>query len=290
VFFMDMFLKHVKAQWHMYLIILFLLTVLGFERSGKGVGATAGVAADSASAARAAPAGEEKNGETRKESPSLAVAVDASSQCAGGCPGKCATGKRGSPFRATQWRFDPDVGLYHLRVQSGWLLSVTEPGSGAKIVYVPMIPKLGNFRRKFHQGGVEPGYERFRFGKPGCGASPDRSLLPRGKPIPGYLSPFTFDDKSGGAAKPDGGAEKQPEKEDAAPDAPVIPGSAGSEEGAELRLPDSGLIEEEAGDDEADGFMPGNIAGLGEEDAETPAVRVIEPLPGGGGEAGACGR
>jgi hypothetical protein len=288
---MDKLLKHVKAQWYLYLTILFLLSLLAYGRPVKGGMETAVAAANTVQAVPVVPVEGEKSGEVEKETASLVVDVDASSQCVAGCPGRCAAGKRGSPFRATRWRFDPDVGLYHLRVQSGWLVSATEPGSAANVVYVPRLPRLGGFLRKHHPGsGVEPGYERFRFRKPGCGASPDRSFLPQGEPIPGFLSPFTFDDKSGEAAKPDGGAENLPEKEEAAPAAPEIPGAVGSDGGAELRLPDAGWIEEEAVDDEADGFMPGNIARLGEEDVETPAVRVIEPLTGGGGGAGACGR
>jgi hypothetical protein len=327
-FVMDKYWKHVKAQWHLYLIILFLLTLLGFERSGKGTRQASSFAANTEHAATLSPAGEGKTGEDSalsqvpdqvgkgevpKESLSPAVAVDAPVQCIGGCPGSCAGSKPRAPFRATQWRFAPDVGLYYLPVQSGWLISATAPGNKANVVYVPRSSWSKLLRGLRRGGGCGAGFEKGKFlNRPFRSGGVCDSRAPRvtpQPPVPSVESLLGIGQNSDGGATPGNGLEKQSGKNIHERHVPELPkpsgvpsgGSSGGETGSDnrdgLRLPggvcagsgDEGRAEVGAADVEDDDLaLPDNIAGLPETGAPCGEQSLPVSEAGVADTAGVC--
>jgi hypothetical protein len=222
----EKFVKHVKSQWYLYLIILFLSALSAF-RPDEAARKASGVAANTEQAATQSPAGEEKTGsggapaqvpdqvwkgEVPKGFSSPSVAVDAPAQCIGGCPGGCAGSNPRAPFKATRWRFAPDVGLYYLPVQSGWLVSAAAPGNAANVVYVPKSswPKLMRGLRR--GGGCGAGFDKGSFlNRPFRSGGICNSRAPRVTPqpaAPGVESLFGIGWDSDGGAVQGNGLEK----------------------------------------------------------------------------------
>jgi hypothetical protein len=301
---MDKFWKHITAQWHLYLIIFFLLALLGFERSDKGTRQASGVGANTEQAATQSPAGDGKTGgdkapaqvpdqvwkgEFPKESSPPAVSTDAPAQCIGGCPGSCAGPKTRTPFRATQWRYAPDVGLYYLPVQSGWLVSASAPGNGANVVYVPRSP-WPKLLRGLHRSGCGAGFDKGNFlnrtlRSGGICDSRAPRVAPQ-PPIPSVESLLGIGRDSDGGAVSGSGAENQPEKDaherhvpellkpSGVPSGGQSGGETGSDIGNGLSFPSGAWAGAE--DDDNDFLDEGDNGG----DGDSPLPDNIAALPG----------
>jgi hypothetical protein len=296
------FVKHVKSQWYLYLIILCLLTLSAFKpdkaaRQASGVGANAEQAATQSLAGEGKTRGDSASaqvfeqvwkGEVPKEISPPAVVVDAPAQCIGGCPGSCAGPKTRTPFRATQWRYAPDVGLYYLPLQSGWLVSASAPGNGANVDYVPRSPWPKLLRGLRRGNGCGAGFDKGSFlnrtlrGGGVCDSRAPR-VAPQ-PPIPSVESLLGIGRNSDGGAVSGNGVENQPEKDpherhvpellkpSGVPSGGQSGGETGSDSGDALSFPggawaggegdDADYLDEGDNGSDGDSALPDNIAAL----------------------------